>query len=162
MCMQKLFNLAVSSKTIRHAHSTLEKAISYAQKIEREFLLVEGIQQTRVYMVESIDAAAGNDPMRQQRLASLTCYKCSQKAQYRNDCPSSAGTSPVLDKTLTVPMYSLPTAVMHIVTASYALPQSSLVTIPKEAAKEKQANLQFRKSVQNIIKTKTYSTNYSY
>ena len=46
MYAQKLFNPGISSKTIRHVHPTLQKAIGYAQKIEREFLLVEGIQQS--------------------------------------------------------------------------------------------------------------------
>ena len=46
MYVQKLFNPAISSKTVRHVHPTLQKTIDYAQKIEREFLRVEGIQQT--------------------------------------------------------------------------------------------------------------------
>ena len=33
-------------KTIRHTHPILQKAIDYAQKMERGFLLVKGIQQT--------------------------------------------------------------------------------------------------------------------
>ena len=41
MYAQKLFNPAISSKNIRHAHATLQRAIDYAQKIEREFLLVK-------------------------------------------------------------------------------------------------------------------------
>ena len=44
MFAQKLFNPAISTKTIQHAHPTLEKAIDYAQKTENGFLLVEGIQ----------------------------------------------------------------------------------------------------------------------
>ena len=55
------------------------KAIDYAQKIEREFLLVEGIQQTVSHMVMSIDMTAGKGSMRQQRLANITGYKCGQK-----------------------------------------------------------------------------------
>ena len=73
--MQKLFNLAISSKIIRHAHPTLQKSTDYAQKIEIEFLLVKGIWLTDFNMVMSIDAATGNDPMRQQRLGNVTCYK---------------------------------------------------------------------------------------
>ena len=41
---------------IRHAILTVQKAIDYGQKTEREFLLVEGIQQTEFYPVISIDA----------------------------------------------------------------------------------------------------------
>ena len=40
----KLFHLAIGAMTIRYEHATLQKAINYAQKIEMEFLLVEGIQ----------------------------------------------------------------------------------------------------------------------
>ena len=46
MYLQKVFNPMISSKTIQHAHPTLQKAIDYVQKVEREFLLVKGIQQT--------------------------------------------------------------------------------------------------------------------
>ena len=46
MYLEKLFNPLISSKTIQHAHLTLQKAIYYVQKVEREFLLVKGIQQT--------------------------------------------------------------------------------------------------------------------
>ena len=41
------------------------------------------------------------------------------------------------EQTLT---YSTPTTVMEIVTASFAVPQTSLVTIVKELAKAKQTN----------------------
>ena len=47
-------------------------------KIEREFLLVERIQQTEFDCVMSIDVTPGNSTMRQQRVVSITCYKCSQ------------------------------------------------------------------------------------
>ena len=46
MDVQKLFNPAISSKTIWHGHSTLQKAIGYVQKIESKLLLVGGIQQS--------------------------------------------------------------------------------------------------------------------
>ena len=49
-------------------------------------------------MVMSIDMTAGNDPIRQQKLANVTCYKCGQKG------PNSAGKCPVLDQALTIPM----------------------------------------------------------
>ena len=44
-----------------------------------------------------IDAATGNDPMRQQRVANSACFIWGQKGHYRKDCPNSAGTSPVPD-----------------------------------------------------------------
>ena len=66
--------MAISAKTIQHVHLTFWKAIDYAQKIDREFLHVECIQQT-----ESINPSAGNDPMKQQRCVNITCYKCGQK-----------------------------------------------------------------------------------
>ena len=44
------------------------------------------------------------------------------------------------DQTPTIPMYSVPTTVTETVAASYAVPQSSLVTILKELAKAKQMN----------------------
>ena len=37
MHVQELFNLAVSSKTIKHVQLTLQKAIDNEQKIEKEF-----------------------------------------------------------------------------------------------------------------------------
>ena len=66
MYLQKFFKPAISAKTIWHAHPTLKKAIDNAQKIEREFLLVEGIQQTEFDTVMSIQTSAGNDPLKQQ------------------------------------------------------------------------------------------------
>ena len=50
-------------KTIWHAHPTLQKAIDYRHKVERELLLVEWIQQMEFDTVMSIDFAARNDPM---------------------------------------------------------------------------------------------------
>ena len=79
MYVQKLCNSAISSKTIQYAHLTLKKAIDYVQMIEREFLLVEGIQQMEFDWVMSVDVTTGNDPMRQQRVATITCYKCGHK-----------------------------------------------------------------------------------
>ena len=64
MYVHKLFDPAISAKTVRHLHPALQKAIDYAQKIESEFLLVEGIQLTYFDTVKSIDASAGNDPMK--------------------------------------------------------------------------------------------------
>ena len=47
ICMyaQKLLNAPFSSKTIRYTHLTLNKAIDYAQNIERYFLLIGETQQ---------------------------------------------------------------------------------------------------------------------
>ena len=47
------------------------KATEYAQKIEREFLLVQGMQQKKINTVMSIDALASNDPISQQRLTNI-------------------------------------------------------------------------------------------
>ena len=47
----KLVNLVISSITIRHVKPTLQKAIDYEQKIEKEFLLFIGIHQTEFDMV---------------------------------------------------------------------------------------------------------------
>ena len=52
--------------------------------------------------VMSINPVTRNDPMRQQRLANVTCYMCSQKGHYRKDSPNSPGTSPVPDHTSSV------------------------------------------------------------
>ena len=46
-----------------------------------------------------------------------------------------------------LPTCSLPITVMQTVTDSYAVPQSSLVTILKELTKVKHTNWQLRKSV---------------
>ena len=59
-----MFNLAISAKTMRLAHPTLQRTIDHAQKIEREQLLAERIQQTEFDTAMSMDAIIGNDPMR--------------------------------------------------------------------------------------------------
>ena len=64
------------------------------RRLKEIFLFVEGIQQTKFDSVMSINATAGNDPMRQQR---VTCYKCDQKVHYRKDCPNLTGTNQVPD-----------------------------------------------------------------
>ena len=46
----------------------------------------------------SIDAAGGNDPIKQQILANMTFLKCGQKGHYKKDCPNTVGTSPVADQ----------------------------------------------------------------
>ena len=58
-----------------------------------------------------INATTGNDPMRQERVANITFFKCSQTGHYRKDYPNSARTSPVPDQNLSMPSYSLPTTV---------------------------------------------------
>ena len=56
MYAQKLFNPAISTKTISLVHSALPKVIDYALKIKREILPVEGKQQTKFDAVMLIDA----------------------------------------------------------------------------------------------------------
>ena len=85
----------------------------------------------------SIDETTRNDPIRQQRLANITCSKCGQKGHFRKENPNSIGTSPVPDQTS---IYSAPTTMTQMATASYVVPQSILVTILKELAKAKQMN----------------------
>ena len=65
MYMQMLFNPPISTKTIRHTHPTLQTAIDYEQKFEREYLLAEGIQQTEFDIGMSIDTITGNNPIKQ-------------------------------------------------------------------------------------------------
>ena len=49
MYVQKLFSSTISAKPIQLAHQALQKTIDYALKTEREFLLVEGVQQAVLY-----------------------------------------------------------------------------------------------------------------
>ena len=56
---------------------------------------------------------------------------------YGKDCANSTGISLVSDQT---PTYSSPLPVTEMVTATYAVPQSSLVTNLKELARVKQTN----------------------
>ena len=42
------------------------------RRFERKILLVEGIQQTELGRVMSIDVSAGNYPMKKQRLTCIT------------------------------------------------------------------------------------------
>ena len=122
--------------------------------MKREFLLVEGkdIQQTKFYSVFSIDVATGNDPMRQQREATITCCKCGKKGHYRKDSPNATGTSPIWDQT---PTYSHPPPVTQTIIVSYAVPQTSVVAILKEVVKTKQSNWQLRKSIQQTLPKQT-------
>ena len=92
MCTK--FNLAIGVKTIWHAYPTFKKSIDCVQKIEREFLFVEGIQEVEFDVIKSFDAVAGNDQTRPQRSATITCFTCSHKGHYRKDCLDSAGTRP--------------------------------------------------------------------
>ena len=55
------------------ASKPLQKAIEYAQMIEREFFLVDVIQETEFETVISIDRSADNDLMEQYRL--ITFYQ---------------------------------------------------------------------------------------
>ena len=50
--------------------------------------------------VMSVDATAGNEPIRQQSVLTLICYKCRQNGYYRNDCPNWTGIKPVPDQNL--------------------------------------------------------------
>ena len=83
--MHKSYYPAIISKTIHHAHPTLQKPIEYVQKVEREFIHVERIQQTKFDSVMSIDAFTRNDPLRKKRVVTIMCYKCGQKGHYRKD-----------------------------------------------------------------------------
>ena len=114
--MQKLSNPMISAKTNSPAYPTLQKALDYVQKIEREIMLAEGIQQTECDTVMSRDVAAGNDLMIWQMLENVTCFKCRQKdhyrKDYRKDYPNSVGTHPALDQDIPVQSYSPPMAVI--------------------------------------------------
>ena len=45
----------------------------------------------------SIDASARNEPMRQQRLANMICYKWIQKGHSRKNYPNPADNNPSQD-----------------------------------------------------------------
>ena len=72
-------------------HTTLQQASDFALKVESEYLLVEGIHQTDQDAVMSINALGliSQDPVRQQRLVNMSCYKCGQKRNLQKDCPNA-------------------------------------------------------------------------
>ena len=70
--------------------------------MQKEILFVGGIQQTEFNTILLIDAATGNNLMRQQRVANITSYKCGHKGYYWKDCPNSVGTSPMPNQTLSI------------------------------------------------------------
>ena len=96
----------------------------------------------------------GSDPMRQQRVATIICYTFCQKGHYRKDCPSSTGTSLLPNKNL---MYSHPITVTQKYTTSYAVLQSTLVTIMNGLVKAKKTNWQLGKSIQQMQPKQTPS-----
>ena len=106
--------------------------------------------------IMSLDVAAGNDMLRQQRLANITCFKYGQKGHHRKHCPNSPGTHSALDQNIPGQTYRPPTTVTQTVTTSYTVPQSSLVTILKQFARAKQMNHQLRKH--HTTKTKCCPT----
>ena len=115
-------------------------AKSYRQCTEDwERILACRRNSTEVDMIISIDATTGKGPVGQQRLVSITFNKCGHTGHYRNNCTYSTGISLAPDQT---PMHSPPTIVTHMVTASYAMSQSSWVTILKELTKVKKMNQQ--------------------
>ena len=60
----EIIQTSIKLKDYLTCASNFIKTKDYAQKIEEDFLLVEGIQWTEIDSVMSIDAAAGNDLMR--------------------------------------------------------------------------------------------------
>ena len=82
----------------------------------------------------SVDATTGNKPMRQQRVAIIIFYKCGQKGYYRIVLIQHKHSTRLKST------YNHPTFVTQMVTASYAVLQSSLVTFLKELAKVKQTS----------------------
>ena len=142
ICIQakRLFNPAISAKTIQHAHPTLHNALDYEQKIERELVLVAGIQQTAFDAVMPIDASISNGPMKQKRLTNITCYKFQQKFVTGKMALNLPSASSGLEQNILEQSYSSPTMVTQTVIAYCALPLSSLVAILKEFAKVRQTN----------------------
>ena len=51
----------------------------YAWKSEKESICIDGIQKVEFDMVMLFNTTTVNDPMRQQRLANIACYKCGPK-----------------------------------------------------------------------------------
>ena len=131
-----------------HGYLILQQAIDCTHTTEREYLLGEGIQQTEFDTAISIGINAGNDPMKQQWLANITCSKCRPKGQYRKDCPNLAGTIPGPDQNMPLQSNMASMTVAQMETASYAIPQSSLLTNLRELAKVKQTDEQLKQNVQ--------------
>ena len=70
------------------------------------------------------------------------------KGHYRKDCPKSAGTIP--DQDQNIQPYIPSTYFTQMMTAPYAVPQSSLVTISKKLAMTKLTNQSHKKTIQRM------------
>ena len=97
MYAQKLINLAI--RGTNYLACTLNHPESYrlCKKIERESLLVEGIQQAEFDVVMSIDVSAGNDPMNQQTHKHVIS---ADRRVITKDCPNYSGTNPGPDQNM--------------------------------------------------------------
>ena len=96
------------------------------------------MQQTEFDAVMSVNSSTNNDPMRQERIANITCYKCRQKCHYGKGCPNSAGTIPQPNKNIQMQSYNPQANVPQTMTASYAVPQSSIIIIRGSKCKTNQ------------------------
>ena len=115
MYAQKLFSLATNAKILCDGHLTLQKAIDYAQKVQREFLPVEDIQKTELDTVTSINVSADNEHMKNRDLQTLHIRNV-EKGHYRKDYPKFDSTSWVPDQNMASQPYSPPTTVTQTVT----------------------------------------------
>ena len=164
-----LYNVTIRSKVGRKSHRNLQSCMDFAHKVDKDLLLVEGLNSTdRVFSISPAGNNSRNNrykgapvvPSQQNASsgprpdgrAAMICYNCGVKGHsYRNCTLANNSTNQN-----TTAQSGPPTTVTQTLTASYQVPAYSFGNILKELAKSKtqqyQRNWQNRNKQQNDTK----------